>query len=66
MNLQGENEKVKLEPLISEKEVSEATHAGPVTDSMVLTPQVARLMEGVQVMAWGTANRVKFLCCCGT
>lgn len=50
MKLQGDNEKVKLEPLISEGEASEAINAAPVGDSTALTPQISRLMEAVQVM----------------
>lgn len=46
--VKGENESVKLELLISDKKVSETTHAVPGTDSTVLPPQIARHMEGVQ------------------
>lgn len=49
MNLQSENE-MKIEPLISEREVSESVHAVHETDSAVLPPQIAKHVEGVQVM----------------
>lgn len=61
MNLQGENESVKLELLISYEKVPEATHAVPGVDSTVLPPQIARHMEGVQVMIMRTSY--VFSCC---
>lgn len=61
MNLQGENERVKLELLISDEKVSEATHTLPGTDSTVLLPQLAKHMEGVQVMVMWISYL--FSCC---